>query len=336
MTALPGKPAANSKPDNGVSELLASSPGARLQKAREAKQLTVAEAANKLNLSPGVVKALEADDYRALPNATFVKGYLRSYARILDIPGEELVRSYESISGCDQVKPQPPIERPKGGTKPGSMLAAGAVLLVILLSWLFWPESKPAPSAELESMATEEPTPQAQQAAIAEQEQPEPENATEPEPISPPIVEPSEPDAAEPVDIPEHTEINDVSEPVVVEPVVVEEAYVEPEVLPMTEPVAAAQPLLEQPVEAAVSQENTVLGIIDMAFTGDCWVEVRDGGDNLIYSNLKRHGETLTIQGTPPLEAKLGNGNVVSLSYNGQPVSFRVPHHNVVRVRLGE
>lgn len=347
MTALPGKPAANSKPDNGMSELLSASPGARLQRARESKNMEVSQAAESLNLSPGVVKSLEADDYRALPNATFVKGYLRSYARLLEIPGEELVRSYESICAADKPKQQAPLEPPKGGTKPFTFLVGGVALVVVVLAWLFWPTSSAEPEPEVATGIVQQPgeieLPATQQSEpvsveLAPVSQPEP----EPTPLESAVVSAEEALLEESV----------VEEPLVDE-AVVEEGVAEETVAQVS---SGELPSDQTPAEIALAEaesefkpSNPVsdpvsvappidpsVGKIEMAFTGDCWVEIRDANDKLIFSNLKRHGDTLSIQGAPPLEAKLGNGNVVSLSYNGQPVTFRVPSHNVVRVRLGE
>lgn len=349
MTALPGKPAANSKPDNGMSELLSASPGARLQRARESKNMEVSQAAESLNLSPGVVKSLEADDYRALPNATFVKGYLRSYARLLEIPGEELVRSYESICAADKPKQQVPLEPPKGGTKPFTFLVGGVALVVVVLAWLFWPASSAEPEPEVATGIVQQPG----EIELPTTQQSEPVSA-ELEPVSPP-----EPGDAEPaplesavVSTEEALLEESAAEEPLVDEAVVEEGVAEEAVaqapageLPsdQTPEIALAEAESEfkpsdsvsNPVSVATPIDPSV-GKIEMAFTGDCWVEIRDANDKLIFSNLKRHGDTLSIQGAPPLEAKLGNGNVVSLSYNGQPVTFRVPSHNVVRVRLGE
>lgn len=339
MTALPGKPAANATPVNesGVERLAASSPGARLQKGREAAKLDVSQVADALHLSQGVVKALEADDYRALPNATFVKGYIRSYARLVGVPGEELVRSYETIAGGSKQKSPEPIQAPLTTPRFGVPLKIGAILAVVLmLVFVFWPGSasdlqEPLEQAVSEQAGLETTSPKLsvddglddEAAAIADSEleslaqdsqEPEPEDAPETE-----LVEPVTPgsDASSVLDVERPTaEIASIQAP---------QAVVET-VAPPVEPVE------EQPSAVA----SAASGRLSMVFSGDCWVEVRDGTGQLIYSNLKRLGESLTLSGVPPFEAKFGNGNVVSLSYNGQPVSFHTPSHNVVRVRLGE
>lgn len=354
MTGLPGKPAANSTPENSASDLLSASPGARLRKAREAQQMDVTEAANSLNLSAGVVKALEADDYRSLPNAIFVKGYIRSYARVLDIPGEDLVRAYEAVSGCNQVNPQPPMQSFKNDSKPIAFLVGGAFILVVMLAWLFWPGSdagQVAPDEENKEMATTFSDP-AVQPAISNSQPDEPLSEVTPElEVKLFTQSPVEKEPVPALELEQNTQQVAVTEPEITEPEVtafvtrpelVEPKSIEAGVLEgrVAEVEAIESEAIELAAEEVVPSEQDVAkqatGIIDMTFTGDCWVEVRDATEKLIYSNLKRRGEILTIDGAPPLEAKLGNGNMVSLIYNGQPVSFRVPRHNVVRVRLGE
>ena len=77
------------------------------------KGLTVGEVADHLRLGADVIEDLETDDYSRLPGSTFVKGYLRSYARLLDLDGEELV------GGAD-LEPEP---APIAGIDPGGKVS---------------------------------------------------------------------------------------------------------------------------------------------------------------------------------------------------------------------
>lgn len=72
----------------------ASGPGRRLRQIREAKAMSLETAANKLRLDASVVSALEADDADRLPAPTYVRGYIRTYARLLDVPSEPLLAAY--------------------------------------------------------------------------------------------------------------------------------------------------------------------------------------------------------------------------------------------------
>ncbi len=66
-------------------------PGQRLKERREEWGLSVEEVASSLNLGVGVIIALESDDHSKLPGSTFIKGYIRSCAKLLDLNPEELI-----------------------------------------------------------------------------------------------------------------------------------------------------------------------------------------------------------------------------------------------------
>ena len=69
--------------------------GVILRKARESANLTHAAVGEALHLTVHYIKALENDDYTKLPGATFVKGYLRAYARFLKLDVNAVLASYE-------------------------------------------------------------------------------------------------------------------------------------------------------------------------------------------------------------------------------------------------
>lgn len=70
-------------------------PGRRLRDERLRRHLTEQDVAGRLHLSVSYVRALEADDYRRLPEPAFVKGYMRNYARLLELPADELVAQFQ-------------------------------------------------------------------------------------------------------------------------------------------------------------------------------------------------------------------------------------------------
>lgn len=67
------------------------SAGALLAAAREAAGLTIDAVAQQLKLAPRQVRALEEDDYTHLPGRTFVRGFVRNYARLLHLDPEAVV-----------------------------------------------------------------------------------------------------------------------------------------------------------------------------------------------------------------------------------------------------
>lgn len=70
--------------------------GQELAAAREARGLALADVAQQLKFAPRQLEALEQERFDALPGATFVRGMVRNYARLLKIDPEPLL---ERIAG---------------------------------------------------------------------------------------------------------------------------------------------------------------------------------------------------------------------------------------------
>jgi cytoskeleton protein RodZ len=72
------------------------SPGALLRAGRESAGLSVEQVAEKLHLLQSVVNSLEKDCYDRIRGDTFVRGYMRNYARLLGISDDEVVARYDA------------------------------------------------------------------------------------------------------------------------------------------------------------------------------------------------------------------------------------------------
>jgi cytoskeleton protein RodZ len=70
------------------------SPGEQLMTARRALRYSPELVASKLYLRVQVIELLEANDYEKLPEAVFVTGYMRAYAKLLDINPEPVIAAY--------------------------------------------------------------------------------------------------------------------------------------------------------------------------------------------------------------------------------------------------
>ena len=72
--------------------------------------------------------------------------------------------------------------------------------------------------------------------------------------------------------------------------------------------------------EAAAESGLESVGMLEFEFTAECWLEVRDSKGELIYANLRRSGDTLTLEGAAPFDVLLGDASAASLSYLGAVV----------------
>lgn len=83
-----------------MTDLVASGVGQELAAAREARGLALGDVAQQLKFAPRQLEALEQERFDALPGATFVRGMVRNYARLLKIDPEPLL---ERIAGRAEV-----------------------------------------------------------------------------------------------------------------------------------------------------------------------------------------------------------------------------------------
>lgn len=151
------------------SPVVASSVGGILAAAREQAGLSVEEAASSLRLSVRQVQALEADDAAQLPAPTFVRGFIRNYAKLLNLDAEALLEIYRvyapaSVPGAISLHSEniPILNRDKKAWQP--YVLASAIVALALGGWMAYMEytagikSQPAvPEAAEVVAATPEP-----------------------------------------------------------------------------------------------------------------------------------------------------------------------------------
>ena len=75
------------------------SPGEQLRNARQGYRWSVEDVAANLNLTVEMVRALESGDTEALPGPTFVRGYLRAYARLMEIDESTVLAGADDAQG---------------------------------------------------------------------------------------------------------------------------------------------------------------------------------------------------------------------------------------------
>lgn len=74
--------------------------GQRLKSAREAMQLSEKEAAARLHLNVSMIALIENENFAEGPPATFMRGYLRSYARLLRLSENEIALTLKELENC--------------------------------------------------------------------------------------------------------------------------------------------------------------------------------------------------------------------------------------------
>lgn len=125
--------------------------GAALREARTRLGLGVADVANRLKFAPRQIEALEADDFARLPEITFVRGFVRSYARLLQLdpipllaalPGAVVQPAPSAASTLAEV----PFPNSYSARKPNIIWLAAALAVAAALALFAWLHGN-APSA---------------------------------------------------------------------------------------------------------------------------------------------------------------------------------------------
>ena len=114
-------------------------PGQRLREARERLNLTRQDVARKLRLDTSLIQALEDNNREALPAQTYLIGYLRSYARLLNLPADSIIAAVRLKSQpTSNLLPDNIDYRPRYRIGPMLRLLLLGMLVILILAAGLW------------------------------------------------------------------------------------------------------------------------------------------------------------------------------------------------------
>lgn len=284
--------------------------GAILAQAREAAGLSVQDVALQLRLAPRQVTAIERDDFASLPGRTFVRGFVRNYARLLKLDVDAILAALPgdgaaaldrpSLAATTRAIGELPSER---AARPG--VAKWAIPLVLIaivaIAALYEFSRPPAPVATTPPAA------------------PAPPPAAEPSPSSPPAPQAdAQPGGPPPASL-AGTTTTSLPNPVAAGATAASSAPA-----PAAPSPAAASPA----TQGAPNQLN-------VRFHGTSWIEVRDRSGNIVLSMTGNDGTSREIAIASPGEITVGNVAAVEASWRGRRLDLATQSkQNVARVRL--
>lgn len=112
-------------------------PGAMLRMAREARGTTIAEVSAALKMSPRQIEAIEGEDFSRLSGATFIRGFIRNYARLLKIDAEPVLAALAERTTLPQAELNAPadagVRMPTSNGRHGRGLAAATFVALGML-----------------------------------------------------------------------------------------------------------------------------------------------------------------------------------------------------------
>ncbi|HWT67717.1 MAG TPA: RodZ family helix-turn-helix domain-containing protein [Pseudomonas sp.] len=337
-------------------------PGETLRQARESNGWSLAEVALKLNLTVNSLSHLEAGAFDKLPGHTFARGYIRAYAKLLGMDQAVLVQQFDQSTGTDSqgsnVHSLGRIEEPVRVSH--TILRIVSLLLLVAViggGFVWWQDQTSLRTKDLVSLSPEHvevegadgttqihPLDEPEDQAVAEGEAdkstalalPQAETSTEAPAETQAPAAPAAPAAAVPAPAPAaavHNTPSVAATPATPAPAV--PAVPAPTVTAPVAPVAPATPApAPAPAPAATSAGQ---GQVQVQFTADCWTQVTDGGGKVLFSGLKRKGDSLSVSGKPPFAVRLGFARGAQVSYNGQTVDVApFTSGETARLKLGQ
>ncbi len=279
------------------------SPGKALAAARAELKLSVADVSQQIKYGVKQIAAIESDDYAKLPGTTFVRGMIRSYAKLVQIDAEPLLadlgrRNIPAVVTVDlRTSGQEPFI--EGGGKSNRIyvslsVAALVAVAVVAYEW----RVNPVDTGEVVTIKSKATPGDASAAAPAPQMPPAP---SAPVPLDP------APPVPAPASVPVSAAAGDAR---------------------------AAEPRARTEVTPG-RDKGSVGGLkrIDLAFDQLSWVEIKQSDGKVLLSQLNQPGSTRVIEGVPPFDVVIGNAAQVRLKYNDAPVDLR-PYFKVDVARL--
>ena len=273
--------------------------GETLRAAREARGLSIPDAAQQLRLMNRQVAAMEAEDFASLGQPVFARGFVRNYARMLGLDDAAILRA---MGGAQpepvEVSATPPLVLP-GKWFTSGWLIAGMVLLLLLTvlpiglyAWL----------------------------------------SSDAEEVTRPIMRAVP--ATAPVTSPPGVSVNQSADPATANP----GAEISASTLPpvgasaLSETDAGTGVAATEPAAPVPSQ-----GEMRFEFAEDAWLEVKEGTGQILYRQMNPKGSTLILTGQLPLDLVIGNAMHVRMTYQGRPLDL-APYisANVARFSLEE
>ncbi|XTZ39441.1 cytoskeleton protein RodZ [Salmonella enterica] len=300
--------------------------GVRLRTAREQLGLSQQAVAERLCLKVSTVRDIEEDRSPADLASTFVRGYIRSYARLVRIPEEELLPMIEKQAPVRAAKVTPmrsfALGKPRKKRDGWLMSITWLVFLVAVgFTGVWWWQNHQAQQQEISTMADQSSAELNANNSGGDAQSIPLNNETSSTPADTAAMPPAE------VPAPEAT----AQTPAVAPQAPLDTANQNPVVSPSQtnvdatpqQPAATTDANTQLPTDqAAVAGAATDTNALVMNFTADCWLEVSDATGKKLFSGMQRKDASLNLTGQAPYKLKIGAPAAVQIQYQGKPVDL--------------
>ncbi|MBU3005154.1 RodZ domain-containing protein [Paraglaciecola arctica] len=287
-------------------------PGQILKLAREKANLSSQDIADKMKLKKTLVEEIEQDNYDINISLTFIRGYLKLYAKHVKVDESEILAAFESLSTQkkEPAKLQSFSRRMANQANDDKLMLVTYLIVaaVIALAVIWWFQQS-SNETTTESAVNNYPETIPKDSLSNEMSTPDEISNTGTDTLNPESLEdgialPST--AEEPANNKTLTVAEQAS-------LVEKPAEILEQSAKVTEPVE---------VEVTPAIETAAPVELIFEFAGDCWMNLADAtGENIAYG-VKVKGRVMPVTGIPPFEVTLGAPEVVNIRYAGEPLDM--------------
>lgn len=296
-----------------VNQVLA---GDLLRQEREKLGLSQKEIADRLRLRVSIIESIDNNNYDFDQVATFTRGYLRSYAKAVSLDEKEVLAALNHANEVQHAEQEmQSFSRKTKREKNDSriMKLTWAIFAVIIgISSVWWYQNQQdtlTDAADGIELITEEATisePSVELNATNSSD------TTEQPIVELEAVEAEQQTEAVDVEISQAPE-SDVQTNVDVENTPTEQPSMEAENTADAEAVVAEESAVSQPAPSEGSLTD-----VTMAFSADCWIQVKDASGATLATGVKKAGREFSVVGEAPFSFILGAPEGVKITIAGE------------------
>ena len=309
-------------------------PGQLLKEARIEKGLSLEQVANKINLRAHNIEAIEQDRDDSNLSMTFTRGYLKLYAKFVDVKEADVLEAFERMNSVtkEPAKLQSFSRRVAKQTSDARlmMLTYFIIAIVIALSVVWWlQQADESPVVQTSnSISTQTGTQDNAPIVTQRQANTSPEPSTEITNALPVVVVPSETLDNDNVAELANDEITSQVENTIDDLNNTIEQVTNDSDVEADDGLLDAANEVQETVDVISDTDNidNTAAPIELVFefAEDCWMNLIDATGEAIAYGVKTSGRVMTVSGVPPFEVTLGAPQVVQISVGGEPVDMSV------------
>lgn len=274
--------------------------GRQLRAAREAKGWSLEDVAGQLKLARRQVEALEHEAFDELPSNLFIRGFVRNYARLLQIDAAPLIEYLAGVLPQDPVHESaaavnvevnqtfPDMRSSHAGSSSSKILIVALIGVFIGVAAVYWYLQQPStPDVALPELSVPEVLPASAASAVV---------------------------------------VNEIASAV-------------PTAAPVVMASVASRAEQASAVLASMPQATPVVGAAELTVLteSDSWVQIVDSTGVKVLSEIVRPGYERKVTGVAPFSVKIGNAPKTKLMLQGRPIdlsAYLKPGSDVVNLEL--